>query len=134
MSRISEIRTARQRIKTTVAWFIHFSTLGGFCQIRDSNNRISKFFWTLLFLAGAGITVVGVMQCWDDYFMYKTLSTSKVVTHTKREFPAVTICNANRINCRNLYQLITEAKEARICSSTVVVHLQYTWLFKASIA
>jgi hypothetical protein len=48
-------------------------------------------------------TVYGLHGVFTDFYAY-SVTTSSDLTHEKKiEFPAVTVCNMNRLNCLNLF-------------------------------
>ena len=100
-------------LEQTYSWFAGFSTLNGFVQFQASTNSFSKLFWGLLLLLGLGMTAFSVSQCINEYYQFHTLTSLRIVSHRTRDFPAVSICNANRIQCQNLYDLIKSCQVVR---------------------
>ena len=98
-------------LKQTYLWFAGFSTLNGFIQFQASTNALSKLFWALLFICGLGMTAFSVSQCINEYYQFNTLTSSRILTSRTRAFPAISICNANRIQCQNLYDLTKTCEE-----------------------
>ena len=98
--------------KDLLEWFVKFTSIGGFTQTRDSDNYTSKVIWALLFLAGLILTIVAVVSVITDYFKYGSV-TNVQLKHSSRGmvFPAVTVCNTNRIHCGHLYDKIISCGE-----------------------
>ena len=93
--------------KDVLEWFVKFTSIGGFTQTRDSDNYTSKVIWALLFLTGLILTIVAVVSVITDYFKYGSI-TNVQLKHSSHgmAFPAVTVCNTNRIHCEHLYDKI----------------------------
>ena len=54
----------------------------------------------------------------SSYLQYNVVTDFVVVNQAELEFPAVTICNANRVHCGNLHNFIlTCEKVSFMCSS-----------------
>ncbi len=95
----------------------------------------------VLFLLGLGFTMDGLYGIVDEAMQYPIVTSTQLATRTSVTFPAITICNINRINCfnavkhvRKLERLGTaeaaaEAKDLREmtdysgCTSQVCYHL-----------
>ena len=88
-------------------WFVKFTSIGGFAQARDSDNKLSRLAWTLLFLVGLALTVWGIVVLVISFCEYKSI-TNMDLGHNRSGmmFPAVAVCNQNRIHCGHLYNKI----------------------------
>ena len=106
------------RIQKEVRQFANFTSLQGFNQAKNTDRKASKALWICLFIFGMTLTVWGVWTAFNDYFS-SNFSTKVENIHpqdprTPFEFPAVTICNANRIHCRNMLDLVEQCHQVNI--------------------
>ena len=106
------------RIQKEVRQFANFTSLQGFNQAKNTDSKASKAFWICLFIFGMTLTVWGVWTTFDDY-LSSNFFTKVENIHPERatspiEFPAVTICNANRIHCRNMLNLVEQCYQVNI--------------------
>jgi hypothetical protein len=89
-------------------WYRNFTTLGGFTQARDSDNETSRKYWIVILLAGLFMTTNSVKSTITRYLSYPTTWDSSVVLSQALDFPAVTVCNANKVHCGHLREYIIE--------------------------
>ncbi len=94
---------ANSGVKT---WFVNFTSIGGLSQHFASRGSYSKTYWLVLFLVGFGFTLFGVYSVMSNYFQYNVVTAISMDYHFSLPFPSVTVCNENRIHCRNLHGLI----------------------------
>ena len=103
----NEDYTCCGRNKMAIQWFIKFTGIGGLTQTRDSDNKLSRFVWGVLFLVGLVLTMIGIVNLVIDFCRYEAI-TNVELGHNSGGliFPAVTVCNQNRIHCGHLYDKI----------------------------
>ena len=89
-----------------ILWFYNFTTIGGITQIRDSENKIVKRIWFVLFIFGVMMTIWGVQVSIHNYLEYRSITTVSKEYKNLLIFPAVTVCNLNRVHCGNLNDMI----------------------------
>ena len=94
--------------------FYEFTSIGGITQIRDSHSKSSKCTWLILTIFAMLLTIVLVNRSIETYLNYETVTKIRMRSDLKLDFPSVTICNQNRIHCRNLYNLIQSCTAVRI--------------------
>ena len=101
--------------KKVMQWFIKFTSIGGFTQTRDSDNKLSKFIWGILFLVGLALTIMGIVKLVIDFIRFDT-TTNVELGHNSSGliFPAVTVCNQNRIHCGHLYDKIIACSDVSL--------------------
>ena len=88
-------------------WFVNFNSIGGFTQARDSDNKVSTFIWTILFLVGFGLTLNGLSDQILFFLEYNsTMNIELAHNSSGMIFPSVAVCNQNRIHCGHLYEKI----------------------------
>lgn len=93
----------------TGSWFLKFTSIGGLAQFQATDIRLSKLIWLILFMVGTVLTILGIKVEVDGYFDYGVITKVMLVEQPVLKFPAVTICNQNRIKCNNLQKLTTRA-------------------------
>ena len=97
----------RGKSKKAWEWFVNFSSIGGFTQARDSDNKVSTLIWTILFLAGFGLTLNGLADQILFFLEYNsTMNIELAHNSSGMIFPSVAVCNQNRIHCGHLYEKI----------------------------
>ncbi|XP_066286592.1 acid-sensing ion channel 5-like [Branchiostoma lanceolatum] len=77
--------------------FANYTTCHGASRIANAKNRPHMALWTLVFLAAFGICTWQVVDRIQNYFAYRTGTEINVQLESELTFPAVTICNFNRI-------------------------------------
>ena len=107
-----EGRTVRARSRGVLDWFVKFTSIGGFTQARDSDNNISKLVWSVLFLVGLTLTILGIVNM-VIYFLEYNITTNIELGHNTSGmvFPSVAVCNQNRIHCGHLYDKILQCSK-----------------------
>ena len=104
----------QKSLKEVFKWFDENTTLGGWAPAFHSDNKLSRAFWTILLLIGASLTLWSIWQAFHRYFKYNTVTAIEQDFRDYITLPAVTICNSNRIHCRNLYNVIYRNEQVRI--------------------
>ena len=103
-------RYSSRTVKDVFGWFWSFTSFGGFTQSRESDNLISKWAWFILALFGYAITLFQCYQTVSTFFNWETDTKMTFATGTafksQIKFPAVTVCNSNRVHCGHLYDEI----------------------------
>eukprot|EP00058_Branchiostoma_floridae_P026128 XP_002611618.1 hypothetical protein BRAFLDRAFT_117145 [Branchiostoma floridae] len=77
--------------------FANYTTCHGASRIANAKNRPHMALWTLIFLAAFGLCTWQIVDRFQNYFAYRTGTEINVQLESELEFPAVTICNFNRI-------------------------------------
>ena len=96
-------------------WFIKFTSIGGFTQTRDSDNKISQFVWGALFLLGLVMTCFGIVKLVIQFCRYEAITNVELGHNSSGMiFPAVTVCNQNRIHCGHLYDKIISCSKVNV--------------------
>ena len=108
---VSDTKGSRKVLK----WFVNFTSLGGFTQTRDSDNKISTVIWGALFLAGLVLTIWSIVVLIITYYEYNIV-TNIGLGHNSSGliFPSVAVCNQNRIHCGHLYDKIVTCSEVKM--------------------
>ncbi len=50
-------------------------------------------------MGGLGLTIRGLVVLVEELSLFPVVTTSKLVPHQSVTFPAITLCNLNRVNC-----------------------------------
>ena len=95
-------------------WFLETNTLGGLSSSYHADNSKSGLYWFILFLAGCGLTLLGIRSTVVEYCKHNSLTKISYQYPSQLTLPAVAICHSNRIHCYNLYDTIRAVPEVRI--------------------
>ena len=99
----------KQRLSQVWEWYVNFTAVSVVPQIcQKVDNKISRTVWGLLGTAGSIVTIVAMYQAITSYLAYGTVTSVGMVSQSDVDFPAVTICNQNRIHCKHLHKLIID--------------------------
>ena len=125
----------KSKISKILDWWYHFTSLSGVTQVRDTDSKLSKASWLLFAILGFGLTWYLVTKCIEGYFDYLTETTIDISKPLEVEFPAVTICNENRVHCGNLYDLIVNCTKVSIYNISIVNIVNsstYIWQYSSA--
>ncbi|XP_076033045.1 pickpocket 12 [Oratosquilla oratoria] len=86
----------------TLQGFSKNTSVGGISNAYRSLHTIRRLVWLSLFLVGCYFTVKDVVGVFNEYFSYPVITTVGVSHKETVTFPAVTVCNQNRIRCSML--------------------------------
>ena len=106
MKRKNKSSCSENKIIGVLNWGYEFTSIAGITQVRASDCKISKAAWFLLATFGIAFTAHTVRKCVQTYLAHENETTIDIRSKFKIDFPSVTICNHNRVHCRNLYNLI----------------------------
>ena len=99
------------------AWFNNFTSLAGYTQYLSSKNPTSKIFWTILTVLGLFMTIISIERTFRDFLEFDVTTSVTVSGNSSLNFPTVTLCNSNRVNCLKLFQKIEICKEVKFIYS-----------------
>ena len=101
-----------------ISMYQKFSNTGGRHQFDTPNMSFSKVIWCVLLLAGAVLTIVSTYHVFQEFMSFNVVT--KVIINSVPElpFPAVTICNQNRIHCGNLKIAIQNCQGDSECKNS----------------
>ena len=117
-----ENRSLKSKITRILDSWYHFTSLTGITQIRDTDSKLSRASWFIFAIAGFGLSCYLVTKCIEGFYAYQTETTIDISSPLEVEFPAVTICNENRVHCGNLYNLIVNCTKV-ITSDSIMVNI-----------
>ena len=87
--------------------FYHFgdqTSIAGLNNVCHRKSLGKKIYWSILFAVFLGATIVGVLDNIRSYFDYDTVTSTDLSHKTSVIFPAVSVCNLNRVHCTNLFE------------------------------
>ena len=121
----------KSKICKILDWWYHFTSLSSVTQVRDTDYKVSKASWFIFAILGFGLTCYLVTKCFEGYYAYQTETTIDISNPLEVEFPAVTICNENRVHCGNLYDLIVNCTKVIIrtifkVNLAIIFYLKFT--------
>lgn len=93
----SDWLTTRVKTKDLAGDFADNTTLHGPNRISGAKNVYERSLWTILFSALLGYTIYGVIVQILAYYGWPVTTSIEIVKEPKQIFPAVTVCNQNRI-------------------------------------
>ena len=102
-----------QKLKQIFGWFNEFCSWSGISQYRISDNKISKAFWLVLYWLGLCLTLLLVKSSINRLLSHPFTTKVGRTNNFAAQFPSVTICNPNRIHCKNLLGLIQTCSRVR---------------------
>ena len=116
-----------------IIWFYNFTTIGGITHARESNCKIAKKVWIVLFICGCLMTIWGVKISIESYMEYRSVTTVSKEYKSLLTFPSVTICNLNRVHCGNLNKMIEKCDKDQSCHRKELYCKIFTWSVRCSI-
>ncbi len=92
---------------TSTAWrtsvtYMRTSAIAGLSHAANARSRMWSFYWLVIFVSGLAATGYNIFTLISDYMDHPVATTTDLVHAPSVYFPAVTICNQNRIHCQNL--------------------------------
>ncbi|XP_076033049.1 uncharacterized protein LOC143020506 [Oratosquilla oratoria] len=70
--------------------------------LERSLHFLRRLLWLAIFAAGSYFTAINGFEIYQDYFGYPVVSSVTTLPGTSAIFPAVTLCNQNRVQCSSL--------------------------------
>ena len=67
--------------------------------------QIRALYWLAILVVGTAVTLRGLVIIIEDYLSRPSVTTNSYITPPSVPFPAVTVCNLNRIHCLNLVEV-----------------------------
>jgi hypothetical protein len=90
-----------KKIKNKIKSIIEDSTIHGLPRLLKSNSWISKIAWTLFFISSINYCIYLVITSLLSYLEYNTVTNFELITEIPAKFPAISICNLNKIQKKN---------------------------------
>ena len=92
--------------KVVVKTLLEFGTetsISGISNAARGKSKARSGVWCLIFLVLAYFTAGGIKEIVLEYFTFPVITTTDLSHRPELDFPAVTICNLNRVNCHNAF-------------------------------
>ena len=67
-------------------------------------SYIKKFYWSTIFFGFLALTIYGVIVNLSNYYEYQIITSTDLERQVSIIFPAISICNHNKVHCMNLYE------------------------------
>ncbi|XP_050715228.1 degenerin-like protein unc-105 [Eriocheir sinensis] len=91
--------------------FWHTTSVAALSHSSRSPFLALRFGWLVLFFLGAYCTIKDVLNVYNNYLERPYSTTIKAKNNPILDFPAVTVCNQNRINCQNLLTVMLKKQK-----------------------
>ena len=97
-------------LKETLGGFGSETSISGINNAAKGKSKLRSSIWLAIFGVLAYYTVDGIYEIVVDFFDYPVLTNTDLTYKSEVDFPAVTICNLNRVNCHNAFQAMYDIK------------------------
>ena len=65
---------------------------------------VKKIYWSTIFIGFLALTIYAVITNLSNYYQYETITSTDLERQVSIIFPAVSICNHNKVHCTNLFE------------------------------
>ena len=90
-------KSQKDTFKSVSRDFGLLTTAHGLGRIAAAERSVPRAVWTLLFLVCFGYFIYSATVLLQDYFEYPVIMSIRVINQKNQMFPAITVCNQNRI-------------------------------------
>ena len=98
-------------IKATLKDFVSETSISGINNSGKCKSKVRSSIWLVIFTVLAYFTANGIYEIVVDFFEYPVITNTDLTYKSEVDFPAVTICNLNRVNCHNAFQAMYSIKQ-----------------------
>ena len=84
-----------------------------------------RWIWAVIFVLGCLLTFISVQSTFSKYLNFGVTVGVSLEKKSLIPFPSVTFCNANKVHCGNLYNLIVGCQQ--VCSLILSDLSSLTW-------
>ena len=95
------------------------TSISGINNSAKGKSKVRSTIWLLLFSLLAYLTVVGIYDIVVEYFQYPVITNTDLTYKPEVDFPAVTICNLNRVNCHNAFLAMYTIKQQLAANNSI---------------
>ncbi|XP_012268274.3 amiloride-sensitive sodium channel subunit gamma-like [Athalia rosae] len=88
--------------------YLGLTTIPGLQSVHNAQGKFFTLVWSILFTIGLACTIRDVYVNCLDYLAYPVTTAMNLKQATALPFPAVTVCNLNRVHCGNLKRLVRQ--------------------------
>ena len=100
-------------LKHAYEWFLSFTSIGGLSQYSSNDLKVSKLFWLVLFLIGFVLTIVNFIKVIQSILAFGVTISITMEEKIVMPFPAITLCNQNKVHCGNLHNYIESCENCQ---------------------
>jgi hypothetical protein len=111
-------KSSWQVLKQTVAQFGQETSISGINNAGKGKSKLRSGIWLAIFAILGYYTVDGIWEIVLDYYAYPIITNTDLTYKAEVDFPAVTICNLNRVNCHNAFHAMYEVDSQVNSAST----------------
>jgi hypothetical protein len=90
-------------IWNTFAEFGVHTTIGGLCNAGLTTSRPRQIYWLVIFFILFAYTIKLLVDNVNQYLQYAVITSTDLAYSSSLAFPALTICNQNRLVLKNLF-------------------------------
>ena len=106
-------------VSQTLREFGSETSISGINNSAKGNSRIRSSIWLTVFAVLAYFTVAGIYDIVLEFFEYPVITNTDLTYKSEVDFPAVTICNLNRVNCHNAFQAMYDIRSTIASNSSL---------------
>ena len=99
-------------LKETLKDFGGETSIAGINNCGKGKSLVRSSIWLVIFTVLGYYTVVGFLDIVFEYLEYPVITTTDISHQNQVDFPAVTICNLNRVNCHNAFKVMYDIGQA----------------------
>lgn len=99
-------------VSTSMKEFATQTSIAGVGHAVKAKSWIRVFYWLSIFVVCLYYTISGIINVVQDYYTYPFVTNTEMAHSNSLEFPAVTVCNHNRVNCVNVMLETLRIKQA----------------------
>jgi hypothetical protein len=109
---INNEKEEERNVKSTLKNFALNTNIEGINNAGRSREKIRIITWAVIFIFLLGLTFNDIRQLVDEYLDYPVDVSTTLEHENAIDFPSVTICNKNRVSCKQLKKFLdTDCKE-----------------------
>ena len=79
------------------------TSISGINNAAQAKSKVRTAIWFIIFSVLGYYTAIGICDIVVEYYEYPVITNTDLTYKPEVDFPAVTICNLNRVNCHNAF-------------------------------
>ena len=101
----------------TVTWTQWWkkTSISGISNAANAKSTTRKLCWLTIFIILMVFTIFAVVGVFEIYLEYPVSTSMSLERHSKIKYPAITICNQNRVSCGKLNELVENCQTKKNC-------------------
>ncbi|XP_042858754.1 uncharacterized protein LOC122244849, partial [Penaeus japonicus] len=109
-------------LKETWSSFWTRTSISGISNAGNAHHSVARILWLGLTVVGLYFTTRDAVAVVQEYLKYPYTTQVNLLHKTQVEFPAMTVCNQNRVSCRKLLrEMITQVSTSAESDETLVL-------------